>query len=621
MNFYAYRIMNRVNEENHILKCRHLYHQYIVDMYAKVESERLRYLRFHQARLRADEYIHLRDEIHNNVGGNPNVNEIGNAVILPATHIGSPRHMQEYIQDAMTYVRVYGRPDLFITFTCNPKWEEIQKCLLPGQAASDRHDITARVFKQKLKSFLDLIVKHKIFGETQCHMYSIEWQKRGLPHAHILVWMVNKIRPEEIDQVISAEIPDRDIDPELFEIVTTNMVHGPCGSINMNSPCMDNGKCTKRFPREFLTETITGIDGYPLYRRRSPENGGHSFTRSVMNQQDDIEIDNRWIVPYSPILSKTYKAHINVEFCSSVKSIKYICKYVHKGSDMAVFAIQDANANDEIARYQMGRYISSNEAVWRILSFSIHDRHPAVIHLAIHLENGQRVYFTEQNAVQQAASPPKTSLTEFFQLCQQQNEFGQFARTLLYSEVPSYFTLNNKSWKPRQQGERVAGHPNIKFTTTLGRLYTIHPRQRECFFLRLLLINVRGPTSFEFLRTVNGQVHVNYEDACRALQLLEDDAHWDTALAEAVLISSPNQIRGLFAILLTTCFPTNPLELWEKYKDAMSEDILHTIRTARSEPELDYTPEIYNEALQKLEDLCMMISNEPLTKFGLPSPN
>lgn len=315
MDIYSYRLMIRTNTDNHILKCRHLYHQFVVDMYAKIESERLRYIRHNQTKLRAEEYIHLRDAMNGNVDGNLDVDDIGNKCILPSSYIGSPRHMQEYIQDAMTYVRVHGRPDLFITFTCNPKWDEIKQCLLPGQAAHDRHDITARVFRQKLKSLMDLVVKHKAFGETKCWLYSIEWQKRGLPHAHILVWFANKIRPEEIDNIISAEIPDPDLDPELFQIVTTNMIHGPCGSINTSSPCMDNGKCTKRFPKDLLAHTITGVDGYPLYRRRSTTDGGHSY---MLN---DIEIDNRWVVPYSPLLSKIYKAHINVEFCSSVKSI------------------------------------------------------------------------------------------------------------------------------------------------------------------------------------------------------------------------------------------------------------------------------------------------------------
>ncbi|GBP75651.1 hypothetical protein EVAR_28863_1 [Eumeta japonica] len=119
-----YRI--RRGLDNVILRCRELCQQFMVDMYAKIESERLRYLRYNQQKLRAEEYIHLRDAINNNA----DVAEIGNHVILPSSYVGSPRHMQEYIQDALTFVREYGRPCLFITFTCNPKWPEITSLLL-----------------------------------------------------------------------------------------------------------------------------------------------------------------------------------------------------------------------------------------------------------------------------------------------------------------------------------------------------------------------------------------------------------------------------------------------------------------------------------------------------------
>lgn len=157
---------------------------------------------------------------------------------------------------------------------------------------------------------------------------------------------------------------------------------------------MVNGKCTKRFPKDFTNDTITNVDGYPIYRRRNIDNGGQSFIKKINNA--DIDIDSRWVVPYSPLLSKTFNAHINVEFCSSVKSIKYICKYVNKGSDMALFRVENTNVNknDKITNYQIGRYISSNEAAWRIFGFPIHERDPAVIHLAVHLESGQRVFFT-----------------------------------------------------------------------------------------------------------------------------------------------------------------------------------------------------------------------------------
>jgi hypothetical protein len=89
----------------------------------------------------------------------------------------------------------------------------------------------------------------------------------------------------------------------------------------------------------------------------------------------EIEVDNRWIVPYNPVPSKMFQAHINVEWCHSVKSIKYICKYINKGSDQAVFQLQNtAPILDEVQSFLLGRYISKNEAVWRILGFPIQER-------------------------------------------------------------------------------------------------------------------------------------------------------------------------------------------------------------------------------------------------------
>lgn len=611
MNFYSYRLMIRQGEVNHILMCQRLFHQFAVDMYVKIETERLTYIRLNQRRLRSEEYIHLRDAI--NADGN--VNNVGRMTILPATYIGSPRHMHEYAQDAMSYVRHYGRPDLFVTFTCNPKWSEIEKELLYSQTPVDRHDITARVFKQKLKSLMNFLIKHCVYGRVRCWMYSVEWQKRGLPHAHILVWLVDKIRPDEIDSIISAEIPDEIVDPKLHAVVTKHMIHGPCGHFNYNSPCMVDGRCSKRYPRDLLAETITGNDGYPLYRRRSVADSGRSVIVKVRGQ--NVDVDNRWIVPYSPILSKAFETHINVEYCNSVKSIKYICKYVNKGSDMAVFGV--TNANDEISQYQMGRYVSSNEAIWRIFSFAIHERHPTVVHLAVHLENGQRVYFNESNAADRAAHPPSTTLTSFFTVCQTDD----FARTLLYADMPRYYTWNasSKSFQRRKQGTPVEGHPNVFASDALGRIYTVHPNNDECYYLRLLLVNVRGPTSFKQLKTVNGQLCATYREACQLLNLLENDSHWDDTLKDSVISSSPHQIRTLFAIIISTCFPSNPKDLWVKYRDDMSEDVLHRVRRQTLNPTLQMTEEIYNDTLIMIEHMCLLMANKVLSCLGMTAPN
>lgn len=171
-------------------------------------------------------------------------------------------------------------------------------------------------------------------------MYTIEWQKRGLPHMHLLLWLRSKIRPAQIDSIVCAEIPDKQADPKLFNIITSHMIHGPFCTSKPNAPCNKQGKCLKRYPRQFIQETVTGEDSYPLYRRRAPENGGHVYEQ-IQSNGSVVIIDNQWIVPYCPFLSRLFNAHINVEICSSVKSIKYICKYVTKGSDAAMFAITE----------------------------------------------------------------------------------------------------------------------------------------------------------------------------------------------------------------------------------------------------------------------------------------
>ncbi|CAB3241223.1 unnamed protein product [Arctia plantaginis] len=533
MNYYAYRMMIRTHEENVILKCRRLFQQFAVDMYVKVETERLAFIRFNQAKLRSEDYIHLRDAIHSD----GDVQNIGRLTILPSSYIGSPRHMHEYAQDAMTYVRNYGTPDLFITFTCNPKWTEI-----------------------------------------------------------------------ELDDIISAEIPDPVTDPHLHDIVTTQMLHGPCGALNPLSPCMADGKCTKRYPRPLVAETVTGNDGYPVYRRRSKEDNGRTIKVKVQNQE--IEIGNEFIVPYCPLLSRIFETHANVESCHSAKSIKYLCKYVTKGSDMAVFGIASENANDENSNFQMGRYVSTNEALWRLLSFQIHERYPTVVHLAVHLENGQRVYFTEANAAQRAERPPSTILTSFFAMC----EADPFAATLMYVEMPKYYTWNQstKKFQRRKQGTPVPDWPQVFSTDALGRMYTIHPRNDECFYLRLLLVNVRGPKSFAHLKTVNGYQCQTYREACQLLGLLENDSHWDLTLADSDVSSNAYQIRTLFAIIITTCFPSQPIQLWNKYKDDICEDILHRLRIQTNNPDIQITDEIYNEGLILIEDQCLTIANKLL---------
>lgn len=146
MRFYAYLLQDR--DDFYMVYYGRLFHQYAVDMYIKVEHQRLRYIETHQEILRAESLQGVIDAM-----GNETAREIGSHIILPPSFTGGPRDMHARYQDAMAIVRTLGKPNLFITFTCNPQWHEITSALKPGQTAPDRPDLTNRVFKLKVRLF------------------------------------------------------------------------------------------------------------------------------------------------------------------------------------------------------------------------------------------------------------------------------------------------------------------------------------------------------------------------------------------------------------------------------------------------------------------------------------
>ncbi len=149
--------------------------------------------------------------------------------------------MGQLYQDAMARVRKFGKPDLFVTFTYNPEWKEIIDVLFPGQTAKDRPELIIRVFNLKLDALLKDI-KNDVLGNVIAKIWVIEFQKKGLPHAHILLILdeASKLRTtEDYDLMVSAEILDLIRHPEAYETVTSCMVHGPCGPDFLNAQCME----------------------------------------------------------------------------------------------------------------------------------------------------------------------------------------------------------------------------------------------------------------------------------------------------------------------------------------------------------------------------------------------
>jgi len=276
--------------------------------------------------------------------------------------------------------------------------------------------------------------------------------------------------------------------------------------------------------------------------------------------------DNRWVIPYNPFLTKRYSCHINLEIFSSIQAVKYLYKYVSKGPDHANLLIDDPLNIDEVEIYLDTRYISAPEATWRLLGNKMHDGSPPIQHLQLHLPYQQSVYFSVEDNLQDIvnrAGSRDTTLTAYFKA----NSKYPSARDILYQDFPSYFVFQRKEceWTPRKQG------------VSIGRIYFCGPKSCERFYERLLLLHIKGATSFDSLKTVNRILYSTFREACNAKGLLASDDEWKEVLEDGSAMLTGFQQRLLFAVILTDCNPAEPNELWEQFKMSITDDCIHQL--------------------------------------------
>ncbi|PWZ37109.1 hypothetical protein Zm00014a_013946 [Zea mays] len=161
-DYYCYKFQIRPGVFNRILHGKWLFQQFAVDTYIKIESSRLDFIRKNQDRLRVDLYQGLVDSM---LDGDIRAGKVGKRTVMSTSFIGSPHDMKRRYMDAMALVRKFGKPDIFLTMTCNPNWDEIRRELLLGQTPQDRPDLVVRVFHAKLQELKHRLTKQDILGK------------------------------------------------------------------------------------------------------------------------------------------------------------------------------------------------------------------------------------------------------------------------------------------------------------------------------------------------------------------------------------------------------------------------------------------------------------------------
>lgn len=165
--YYCFLFQIRPGEETNILRTGRLIQQFQVDQYVKLETSRLDYYRRNQVQweTRVDSFQGLIDSEGND--GISFGNSIGKRMILPSSFIGGRRDMRRRYLNALSLVQNYGRPDLFITMTCNPNWNEIKEQLIGVENAQNRADVLTRIFRAKNEKLKELLIGKSLFGMFQ----------------------------------------------------------------------------------------------------------------------------------------------------------------------------------------------------------------------------------------------------------------------------------------------------------------------------------------------------------------------------------------------------------------------------------------------------------------------
>ncbi|KAK0415561.1 hypothetical protein QR680_012002 [Steinernema hermaphroditum] len=649
-----FRYQTRRGMKSRFTYTRKLAQLYLIDHYMRVLQQRGEHIEEHfreTTLTNRQAFLRFMNDVASQHG-----RRVGALTPVPQHVPGSPRYMRNQFENAVTLSNKLGHPDLFITFTASPKWKEITDNIPTGDSFADHPFLVAEVFKKKLNDFIKFVCgtrpaesktqrarrraenrrrlfTHGLFGDVKWYVYSIEFQQRGLPHAHMVISLADNDKPrspDDIDRICQAQLPilfdpshsDYEKQKKLRDLVEEFMIHKPCRG--RDTYCTKNIRpnwrtCRKRFPKDFTNFSRFIEDDYAVLKR--PNNG----ECSSLNH----EATNAYVVAYNKHLLKRYEAHINVEIISNFHVLKYLYKYLYKGFNRALIETMERSALDNGTPHgSVGTMASTEHILYpkgitlpegvlekrnrdaaKLLGQTIgrtHDdnQRPILVYNEVHLIEDMRA-LTSCEAAWEVSSydmhvashtvctgyvhmPDREPLRverereeEVFQRIQQGGE------DQIPSMLKAWFKINrhppNNDVKTLL--ERLTFNEMFRFfrykdkrwikklheneDTIVTRVKNVHPRFKEMFAIRLLAMNKKFVKSFEEPRTHNGIVYETFVDAARMQGLMTDEVEWRNAIEEAGTMELPVNIRRLFASILIFSVPANPRQLWEDYKELM----------------------------------------------------
>ena len=562
---------------------------YLVESISRSEDHTLRYHRQHQGdifgapyQLSGSDEIDTHDvDFHHTVQrGRRSIRDTervtysnSDSSFLSASFRGSPRHLKSLAMNALAIVSELDRPTVFITLTCDMKWPEIIKQLLPHQTAYDREDVVNRVFKRRLSKFMHNLRVGKYFGYDTCIyiMHVIEYQHRGAPHAHIVAKLTNGPSHDNTDEciawinqhihIVTPTITENSsVENKLYVELVTKFQQHKCYSDKKPGGCQAvDGSCSRHYDKTVPTPTTSfDTSGFPVYSR--PEN-------------KDLKT-----VPHNRQMLTDWKAHLNVEFSGKTYTVVYLYSYLFKGRKQEKHELlarnPDVDPNDEITLYVRARMLCAFDAMWRVLGYQTYPATEPSVSLikaklasqVVLLANDHKlcdlaVYFSRADTLNDM------KYTTFFSKYEYDSKYPNRIRTTIREDfIPESDEFNpdihsiyhdmqaTETVSTANRERRIYVYKRANSSDQIVRMGMVYVTAGEIWYLRLLLLNVAA-ISFDDLQTVNGIKYGTFQAAAIARGFVRDRNEAKICYREAWPTSTPPERRALLVMLAMNGYP------------------------------------------------------------------
>jgi hypothetical protein len=496
------------------------------------------------------------DEIRGDLGDS-NLKEYGLRTFIPSSLTDSNEYWKEVATKCFTISTQFGAPTFFLTFTMNPYWADFQALKRSDGQYSDS-SMAALVFKSKIFALMKFIRSRKILGTVSAFVWRIEYQRRGLPHAHVLFWSdYNTADVGAVEEVVNVHFPkdspflgDQELVLDFRNLIKTYQLH-------THSP-----RC----------RTATGACryGYPHPAHEKSTIVGHSYVFARSEGEENI-------VPHNPEILAAFRCHHCLEVIHSDQCIGYVLKYCSKNSDDGEVSLnhvlyegRPVRPGEKLEHFAATRISSACECFAGICGFWRHHIKPAVEVLNIHLEGQKIVWACDQRDAEMKIDLP-SRLERYFG-----RPNDEKYDNLTYTDYYSQYNVVSRPGRNMDEDVCIPTHfVSMRKSPIICVLNSVRIHNTELFALRLLL-RLYPARSWEELRARDGVLFDSHAEMVKYLGLVQNtDDEARIALNDALAMNRPpSEIRFLFAQVAPYVADTSVLEqeFWPHFFDAGDTD-------------------------------------------------